>query len=280
MDYPSYPVLAPSPAQQPHAHAQMQAQPWGGQAGGMPTGRDFYVDSGYGRDGRPMAAPGYGPADGQHSSEGAYGGGGPLRYGGGGPAADAYGGGGGGGGASYPGEAPYGGGMQGAGAYGYGNAGAPAGDYGATAAPAGAYGHAGGHHGHDDPRRPAEQAYGGAAGLATDFGGLQMPGAGAGGGYAQPASAAAQPQEQCDPSAAWQRAAQAHQGYAASARTPAQNPNPTQYSQPAQPPAPAPQAPAPVAPASWQQYMAPDGRPYFHCRATGASQWDRPASMA
>ena len=264
-------MLAPSPAQQPHAHAQMQAQPWGGQAGGTPTGRDFYGDAGYGRAG----APGYGSADGRHGGEGAYGGGngGPQTYGGGAPGAEPYGGG--SGGASYPGEAPYGGGMQGPGAYGYGNAGAPAGDYGGTAAPAGAYGHAGGHHGLDDPRRPAEQAYGGAANLTTDFGGLNMS---SGGSYAQPAAAAAQPHELYDHSAAWQRAAQAQKAYAAASGNTAQNPNP--YPQPAHPPAPAPQAPAPAAPASWQQYMAPDGRPYFHCRATGASQWERPASMA
>ena len=260
VDYPSYPVLAPSQAQQPHAHAQLQAQPWGGQAGGMPTGRDFYGDASYGR----AAAPGYGPGEGRRSGEGAYGGGG-----GGGPYAfDPYGDGGGGaaggvGGASYLGEAPYGGSMQGGGAYGYN--GVPAGDYGGTAGPASAYGRANGRHVQDDARLPAEQAYGGAAGLATDFGGLQVSSGGAGGAYAQPAPAAAQPHE--------------HSGYYGTGDgITGQNPHP--YSQLAQTLAALPQAAAPAAPAAWQQYMAPDGRPYFHCQATGASQWERPASMA
>ncbi len=261
VDYPSYPVLAPSPAQ----HSAYGAA---------------FSDGGYRHQGdnglsRP---PAYGAPEFRHPGDAAYPGN-PGLY----AAEPAYAAGG------QPHAGPYGG-LPGAG-YGPG-AGGP-GEFGAAGPGAGygggGAGGAGGgsapgllqqqvhqaqpqaaqaqHAGQPQPQPQADYAY---AYARHDGGAAEYAAASA------PAQAAAQYGHALAPErqAAYYAAPAAAQaapapGYAAN---PQPDPNPYGAQQYAQ-------APAGAGPA-WSEHRAPDGRAYFHCVATGATQWERPASMA
>lgn len=252
-------MLAPSPAHQ----AQPQQQPWSGQPSSGAPRREFYGDGAYGRPADNGYVQPMGP---RYGGDGRYGGEATSV----GAAAGSYSGEGAYGASACPTAGmPYGGAGAGAPAGGYGTPREAAGPYGAPTGPGEGYG-GGGQMQHPAPQH-VQQAQ-----AQPDYYQAEYYQYGARAEAATAAPVQHHPQPASDAQALYYTqpaAAQPAHGYGAAA-------NPSPYPADARTGQQYGGEPASGGGAAWSEHRAPDGRMYFHCAVTGATQWERPASLA